>query len=151
MNRIGESMFKTSIIFGLAFMSFNLFAGQCPLLDGAYICREGSHVSYKEIKTTNEGYDIVSDGIFFQYKTDGKGYSVEATDSMKDGIVTSSCANQKFVVDFKATILYEGAEIAKQSTKSEYYVDQGQLKIKQKTKMKGIPLPTVNFICEKNE
>ncbi len=132
-------------------LSFNLFANACPLIDGAYVCREGSHVSYKEIKSTPNGYDIVSDGIYFQYITDGKGYSVEATDSMKDGVVTSTCNNQKFIIDFRATILYEGAEIAKQSTKSEYYLDQGLLKIKQKTKMKGIPLPTVNFACEKNE
>ena len=45
----------------------------------------------------------------------------------------------------------EGAEMANQLTRSEYYLHQSRLIIKQKTKMRGIPLLSVNFVCEKNE
>ena len=131
-------------------VSFNAFAGNCPEISGNYSCQQGSHVSLKEIVKTATGYKINSDGIDFEYFTDGNVYEVEANENMKDGKVSSLCDNNKFIVNFNATVLYEGSELAKQVSRSEYYINNGTLLITQKTKMKGIPLPTVKFTCSIN-
>lgn len=51
---------------------------------------------------------------------------------------------------FKATILYEGSELAKQSSVTEYTPMGSGLMIFQKTKMKGIPLPAMKFNCTRD-
>ncbi|MFA6239123.1 MAG: hypothetical protein WC635_17420 [Bacteriovorax sp.] len=125
--------------------STNLFA--CPEIGGAFSCQQGSHISEKEITKNDTGYLINSDGIEFNYISDGKVYDVEATDTMKDGKVKSYCKDNKFIVEFKATILDEGSEIARQSSVTEYLPSGMNLLITQKTKMKGIPLPALKLKC----
>jgi len=119
----------------------------CPEISGLYSCRSGSHVSEKEITKTDLGYHIVSDGIEFTYMTDGNTYDVEANDSVKDGKVKSYCKDNKLIVDFKATILYEGAEIARQTSITEYVPAKENLIITTKTKMKGLPMPVLKLNC----
>ncbi len=130
-------------------LSTQIFASECPKLSGDYLCTSGSRVSEKMITQANEGYLINSDGVEFNYLTDGKIYDVEATSDMKDGKILSTCRANKFVVNFNATILYEGSAIAKQSTVSEYALLDRDMTIVQKTKMKGIPLPAVTFLCKR--
>lgn len=134
-------------IFALSLISTQLFASECPNITGAYSCKEGSHVSLKEITQHDSGYLINSDGLEFNYLTDGKTYEVEANENMKDGKVTSTCKANKLIVNFKATILDEGSEIAKQSSVTEYIPAGVNLVITQKTKMKGIPLPVLKLSC----
>ena len=138
------------LLFISLMFSTQLFASECPQISGTFLCKSGSRISEKVITQNEDSYQIVSDGIEFTYVTDGKTYDVEATSDMKDGKVTASCQKDKFVVNFKATILYEGSEIAKQSTVSEYSISNQDLVIVQKTKMKGIPLPAVKFNCSKS-
>ena len=138
------------LLLGIFILSSQLFAVECPPISGSFTCQQGSHVSYKIITQTNDGYLINSDGIDFNYITDGKTYEVEATSNMKDGKVTSTCTSNKFIVGFKATILYEGSELAKQSSVTEYTPVGSGLMIVQKTKMKGIPLPAIKFNCTRD-
>ena len=136
------------LLLGLLFVFTQVSASEeCPQISGSFTCQQGSHISYKVITQTNDGYLINSDGIDFNYITDGKSYEVEATSSMKDGKVTASCNSNKFIIGFKATILYEGSEIAKQSSITEYALLNNNMTILQKTKMKGIPLPAIKFDC----
>lgn len=130
-----------------ALMATNLWA--CPDFSGRYTCKQGSHVSEKEIKLDGGGYHIISDGTEFTYYPDGNTYEVEANDSMKDGKVRSFCKDNKLIVDFKATILYEGAEIARQVSVTEYLPKGQDLIITTKTKMKGLPLPVLKLNCER--
>lgn len=85
----GEKMKK--LLLGMLVLSSQIFAAECPPISGSFTCQQGSHVSYKIITQTNDGYLINSDGIDFNYITDGKTYEVEATSNMKDGKVTSTC------------------------------------------------------------
>lgn len=128
-------------------LTLSATAFACPEISGSYSCRSGSHVSEKEIVKTSQGYHIISDGIEFTYLTDGNTYDVEANDSMKDGKVKSYCKDNKFIVDFKATILYEGAEIARQTSVTEYVPSGANLIITTKTKMKGLPMPLLKLNC----
>lgn len=134
---------------GLLF-SLNIFASNCPDLEGIYTCQKGSHVSIKEIARTADGYIIVSDGIEFEYRVDGNTYEVPSTDSMTNAKVKSSCHDNKFVVDFNASILYDGTIIAKQVSKTEYSKKGDNLLFAQKIKMKGLPMPALNFECSRN-
>lgn len=142
-------MKKLTIGLGLL-LSLNAFATSCPDLEGTYTCQKGSHVSVKEIARTADGYIIVSDGMEYEYRVDGNTYEVPSTDSMTDGKVKASCRDNKFVVDFNASILYDGTIIAKQVSKTEYSKKGDNLIFAQKIKMKGLPLPALNFECIRN-
>lgn len=142
-------MKKLTIGLGLLF-SLNAFAAICPDIEGTYTCQKGSHVSVKEIARTADGYIIVSDGMEYEYRVDGNTYEVPSTDSMTDGKVKASCHDNKFVVDFNASILYDGTIIAKQVSKTEYSKKGDNLIFAQKIKMKGLPLPALNFECIRN-
>lgn len=119
----------------------------CPNLTGNFNCKLGSNVFDKQIENTESGYYVITSGVEMNYTTDGKSYELPATDSYKEAKVVSSCLGEKFVIDFTASILYEGSVIAHQVSKSEYYLEGENLIILQKTKMKGIPLPTNKYIC----
>lgn len=121
----------------------------CPDISGLYSCQLSSATIQKEIKETETGYIIISEGNEMEYVTDGKGYEIPATDSYKDAIVTSFCRNDQLVVDFKANILYEGSVIANEVAKTIYKMAGDNLVILRKTKMKGIPLPTQKYLCSK--
>jgi hypothetical protein len=126
-------------------ITLNVYA--CPNLTGTYLCQVGSHISQQTITNTDTGYNIINEGVESNYITDGNSYELPSTDNYQDAKVTSSCAEDKFVIDFKASILYEGSVIAKQVSRFTYYVEGDHLVYLQKTKMKGIPLPTNKFIC----
>ncbi len=129
-------------------LSSTVFA--CPNISGLYTCQLKSELSLKEITQTETGYIIDSNGVQMEYFTDNKGYEIPSTSSYKDAIVTSSCKGEQFIVDFKATILYEGSEIAKQVARTTYQMDGDDLIILRKTKMKGVPLPVQKYLCIKN-
>lgn len=136
------------LVLGLIF-SLNAFASNCPDISGNFMCKEGSRVSLKEISLTSTGYNIISDGMSFDYITDGQFYDVASTENMKDAKIKSSCVKDKFIVDFNATILYDGSVLAKQVSKSEYSLSEDKLVFIHKTKMKGLPLPTIKYLCER--
>lgn len=138
---------KSILTLGLLF-SFNAFAN-CPNLTGDYICQKGSRISYKSIEQTETGYNIISDNIEFNYVTDGVTYELPATESVKEAKVTSYCDKNVFVVDFTAMILYEGSDLAKQVSKTKYSLKGDTLIYLQKTKMKGLPMPTVTLTCRR--
>lgn len=131
----------------LAFLSLQTFA--CPDMDGFYECRAGSRVSLKEVVSTAGGFLIISDGAEREYFIDDQFREIPSTNSFKDALYKSRCTNDFFIVDFKATLLYEGAEVGKQIQTSTYTMSGNELLIVQKTKAKGIPLPTVKYICKK--
>lgn len=132
----------------LAFLSLQVLA--CPNMDGFYECRAGSRVSLKEVVSTASGFLIISDGAEREYFIDDQFREIPSTNSYKDAFYKSRCTNDSFIVDFKATLLYEGAEIAKQVQTSTYTMSGEDLVIVQKTKAKGVPLPTVKYLCKKN-
>ena len=132
------------------FISFSSFASTCPELSGDYVCQKGSHISYKSIEKTETGYIVVSDGVEMEYATDGKTYDLPSTESVKDAKVVASCKNNVFVVDFTGTILYEGSELAKQVSKTEYSLKGDKMIYSQKIKMKGLPMPALTLACTKN-
>lgn len=142
-------MKKLTIGLGLLF-SLNAFAASCPDLEGTYTCQRGNRILVKEITRTADGYIFVADGMQFEYRVDGNTYEVPSTDSMTDGKVKASCLDNKFIVDFNATILYDGAIIGKQVSKTEYSKNGDNLLFAQKVKMKGMPLPAINFECIRN-
>lgn len=132
----------------LAFLSLQVLA--CPNMDGFYECRAGSRVSLKEVVSTASGFLIISDGAEREYFIDDQFREIPATNSYKDAFYKSRCTSDAFIVDFKATLLYEGAEVAKQVQTSTYTMSGEDLVIVQKTKAKGVPLPTVKYLCKKN-
>lgn len=136
-------------IFLLAFLTQSVWAA-CPDLSGNYICKNGSHVSLKNIEMTETGYIFNSDGVEFEYLTDGNTYPVPANENQKDGKVKSYCVDEKFIVEFNTTVLYEDTVIGKQVSKTEYSLNQDGFNIQQKTKLKGLPIPTLKFQCTKN-
>lgn len=145
---------KLSISLLFVLFSFSLYANQelslsCPKMEGIYECKAGSRVSLKEIVATKEGFIINSDGSEREYFIDDQFREIIATDSYKDAFYKSRCHNESFIVDFKATLLYEGAEVAKQSQTSTYSMNGEDLVIVQKTKAKGLPLPTIKYICKR--
>lgn len=131
----------------LAFISLQSFA--CPQMEGFYECRAGSRVSLKEIVSTTAGFLIVSDGAEREYFIDDQFREIPSTNSYKDAFYKSRCTSNSFVVDFKATLLYEGVEVAKQVQTSTYTMVGEDLTIVQKTKAKGVPLPTIKYLCKK--
>lgn len=127
-------------------VSFSAIA--CPDLAGEYLCKRGSASSYRSIETTADGFRISRDGNITDYVTDGVTVqNVPETDSMTDGKFTSQCESDKFVVDFTATLLYEGAVVGKQVSKTTYQLKNQQLHIISKVKVKGFPLPTIKEVC----
>lgn len=138
---------KTTLLFLSALFSFNTFAANCPEINGVFTCMRGSQVSIKEITKTATGYIVVSDGVYSDYVTDGKTYDVEINEDVKDAKIKSYCQDNKFISDFTATILYEGSPIAKQVSKIEYSMKGANLEYLHKTKMKGLPMPTLRYTC----
>lgn len=138
---------KLLVLITLLFSS-SVFA--CPNISGFYSCLLNGVTTLKDIKQTTTGYIITTEGSEMEYFTDGMGYEIPATDSYKNATVTSSCRREQFIVDFKATILYEGSEIAKEVSKTTYGMQGEDLIILRKTKMKGFPLPTQKYLCTKN-
>lgn len=137
---------KAAILFFI--LSSTAFA--CPNLTGSYTCKKGSNVFTLQVETTAQSYIMNRDGAEMEYVVDGKIYDVPSTDSYKDAKVNSTCEDNKLVVGFEANILYEGSVIAHQVSKSYYYMENSDLILLQKTKMKGIPLPTNKFVCSPN-
>ncbi len=137
------------MIFALFLFPLIASAEVCPVIEGSYECISGSRVSMKEFQHTNNGYIIVSDGVEQTLIVDNQYREVPETDSYKDAKFKARCEKSNLVVDFNASILYEGSVIAKQSTVVNYIMKNDVLTIIQKTKMKGIPLPTLNFKCTK--
>lgn len=133
------------IFFGL-FASLSAIA--CPELSGEYLCKRGSLTSTRSIEATNDGFIITKDGYTTEYVADGiTVQNVPSSDSMTDGSYTSRCTDDQFIVDFKATLLYEGAVVGKQVSKTTYQFKNNDLHIISKVKVKGLPLPTVKEIC----
>jgi len=97
---------------------FSSAAFACPDISGVYSCKFNSNISNKEIVKTQSGFVINSDGNMMEYFADGKSYDVPATDSYTDARVKTSCTEKAMVVDFNASILYEGSIIAKQVSKT---------------------------------
>lgn len=128
----------------------NAFA--CPMLTGNYTCHRenGSQVLNKQITNTEKGYIINTDGNEMEYFTDGKGYSIPATDSYQNAKVVSSCNGEIFNTVFTAEILYEGSVIAREVALSNYAFEGDKLVLTQKTKMKGLPMPSNRYICTRN-
>lgn len=119
----------------------------CPDLSGVYECKAGSRVTVREFTPTAEGFMINADGIEMNYINDGVERGIDETDSYKEAYFKSNCTNDSFVVDFRATIMYEGAVVGKQVSQTTYNLKQGNLSIVQKTKMKGMPLPVLKYSC----
>lgn len=127
-------------------VSFSAIA--CPDLAGEYLCKRGSASSYRSIEATEDGFRITRDGNITDYVTDGVTVQdVPQTDSMTDGKYTSKCEDNSFIVNFNATLLYEGVVIGKQVSKTTYQLKNEQLHIISKVKVKGVPLPTVKEVC----
>lgn len=138
-----------SLLLSITVFATQEFNSSCPSMDGVFECKAGSRVSLKEIISTQSGFLIISDGVEREYFFDDQFREIAATDSYKDAFYKSRCTNESFIVDFKATLLYEGAEIAKQTQTSTYTMNGDSLIIVQKTKAKGFPLPTVKYICNR--
>ncbi len=143
MKTLMASLLISGLISGSAYAA-------CPDLSGNYICKSGSHISQKSIEMTDKGYIFNSDGVEFEYLTDGVTYDVPANENQKDGKVKSYCQDDKFIVDFTTNVLYDGTVIGKQVSKTEYVLSQDGFGIVQKTKLKGLPIPTLKFQCTKN-
>lgn len=137
-----------SLFIGAVLFSSTAFA--CPDISGLYSCKYNSNMSTKEIVKTEQGFVINSDGNSMEYLADGKAYEVPSTDSYTDALVRTTCTQNEMIVDFKASILYDGSIIAKQVSKSTYAMDGKDLIISQKVKMKGIPLPAIKWTCVRN-
>lgn len=129
----------------VALVSFNLMA--CPNLTGNFNCTSTSNSFDIQIENQTNGYSIITNGSEMNYHTDGRVDTIPSTDSYKDVAIKASCQGEKFVIDFTASILYEGSVIAHQVSKTEYVLTNDQLNITRKTKMKGIPLPTTKHTC----
>lgn len=129
---------------------FSSAAFACPDISGVYTCKYNYNISNKEIVKTQSGFVINSDGNPMEYFADGKFYEVPATDSYTDAKVKSSCTENEMIVDFNASILYDGTIIAKQVSKTIYSMEGKDLIISQKVKMKGVPLPAIKWICTRN-
>ena len=134
----------------VSMLSLNAFA--CPNLTGSFYCNSGVNSSAfdMQIENTNEGYSIITNGTEMKYHTDGRVDTIPATDSYKDVKIKASCQGEKFIIDFTASILYEGSVVAHQVSKTEYILNNDQLSIVRKTKMKGLPMPTAKYTCVRN-
>lgn len=134
----------------LATLLFSSSAFACPDLSGSYTCNSGSRVVSKDVQLTSTGYIINTDGVDYEYFTNGTSYDIPETDSYKDMKIVSSCSGDQFLVHLTATILYDGSVIGKQVTDSTYSMKGDNLMIVQKVKMKRMPLPVVKYVCTKN-
>ncbi len=135
-------------ILALSFLtSFSAFAATCPEISGDYICQKGSHISYKNIHKTDKGFIVISDGVEMEYFTDKKTYALPDTESVRDAKISSYCEKDKLVVDFTGIILYDGSDLAKQVSKTEYAVKGDGMIYSQKVKMKGLPMPGLTLNC----
>lgn len=139
---------KTTL--ALISMLFSTMVLACPDISGDYNCQLGSKILSTKIQEIPNGFVINTDGFEAEYITDGKVYDVPATDSMIDAQKRSSCQDDKFIVDFTATLLYEGTAIGKQVSKTTYFLQDNNLKMIKKTKAKGLPLPTQSYNCTRN-
>jgi len=126
---------------------FCLLSFACPKLTGNYECHRGYEISKKWIQENDLGFEINEHGLTTQYFTDAKERSLADQESFKDAKVKSYCEKDQFIIEFKATILYEGSPIAKQVSKTIFERTEDDVKITKKTKMKGLPLPTITEIC----
>ena len=135
-------------ILALSFLaSFSSYAATCPELSGDYICQKGSHISYKNIQKTDKSFIVISDGVEMEYITDKKTYSLPDTEVIRDAKVNSYCEKDKLVVDFTGIILYDGSDLAKQVSKTEYTLKGDGIIFSQKIKMKGLPMPALVLNC----
>ncbi len=129
------------------FISFTALA--CPDLSGEYLCKRGSMTASRTIEKTPDGFIITKDGYTTDYIADGiTVQSMPTSDSVAEGNFVSHCKGDQFIVDLKATLLYDGAVIGKQVSQSTYQFKNNDLHITTKVKMKGVPLPTVKEICK---
>lgn len=129
---------------------FSSAAFACPDITGSYTCKFNSAISMKEIVKTDGGFAVNSDGYEIEYHVDGKTYELPSTENYTDAKVRTTCNESEMIVDFNASILYEGSIIAKQVSKSTYSMEGSNLVINQKIKMKGLPMPAVKWNCTRN-
>lgn len=140
---------KFFLIFVSFFIMNSLYSSQCPEIDGSFECRAGSRVSFKNISPSMAGYLIESDGAIVEYIIDDTYRELPNTESMQDAKLKARCDKGSLVIDFEASILYQGSVIAKQVSNSVYEIKNGELQITQKTKMKGLPMPKLVFQCKR--
>lgn len=133
------------ILFSL-FISLSALA--CPDISGEYACLRNNQTTFRSIEVIPGGFRMINGIHTNDYITDGTTIqTLPDTDSMKDGKYKSHCQGNKLIVDFTATIMYEGSAIARQVSKTTYQLKNDQLEIIQKVRMKGIPLPTIRELC----
>jgi hypothetical protein len=129
---------------------FSVSAFACPDIAGQYTCKSGTMFSSREITQIDNGFHIKFNGKEQDYPVDGTISTLPDNDSMKDAKYTSVCDGGNFVVKFTAALMYEGVEVAKEVQTTTYFMKNDQLNIIQKTKAKGLPLPKIEYICNKN-
>ena len=133
----------------LFLISFSVFS--CPDLTGSYFCESGEEKSVRTIETLADGYLIKIDENEGFFSNDGKIRELPSNDTLADGKVSGTCREEKFIVNFSATILYLGEDIAKQRSTTEYFLVGDRLHSVRKTKMNWlslwIPMPTKKFVC----
>lgn len=131
----------------LSSLVFSSVALACPDISGEFSCKSKKNSTSVIIEAIQNGFTINTDGNVADFIADGKTYDLPSTDSMTDAKKISSCKDDKFIIDFNATLLYEGAVIGKEVLKAAYYFEGSNLKIVRKTKVKGMPLPVQDYTC----
>lgn len=134
-----------SLILVTMLLSTTVFA--CPDISGDFTCTSKRGNSSVSIQTIENGFLINTDGVEAEFLADGKVYDLPSTDSMTDGKRISSCKDDKFNIDFTATLLYEGSVVGKEVLRASYFFQGNNLKIIRKTKVKGLPLPVQDYTC----
>jgi hypothetical protein len=120
----------------------------CPDLSGQYACALGSHQYSLLVKSNQASHTVVRDGREMKYEANGQTYSIPDTDSYQKGRYQSVCAKNKLQVNFQVELLYEVSVIAKQKSVTEYEKIKSDVIITEKTRVKGVPLPTQRFVCK---
>lgn len=143
------SLIFVSLFFSLELLASSALKVDCPEMEGVYECRAGSRYTLKTITPTLGGFLIDSDGIETEYFFDNIVRDVPSNENMQDGKVAARCEKGAFIIDFNASILYDGSVIAKQVSTTSYEIKNQKLQITQKVKMKGIPMPKLVFQCKK--
>jgi hypothetical protein len=132
------------------FSGFLSLAQSCPDLSGHYQCSQGSRKFILMISSDQLAHTVVREGREVIYRAHGQKIAIPDTDSYQKGQHWSSCVKNKLQVNFQVELLYEGSVIAKQKTVSIFEKMERDLILTEKTRMKGISLPSQRFVCKAN-
>lgn len=135
-------LFMLPILFG------SIVSYACPDLTGKYLC-QALHGTYDlKFNKTSSGYIVTTESTKKTYVTDGSVQELpDLGETVQNRTLKSYCDEEKFIIDYEATVYYEGNVLGQQFSKTSYEFNGKNIQMILQVNFQGSNLPPIKETC----